>query len=87
LECDPIQWVYAVLHSPMSRTRFAANLKKMLPRIPPTQETNEFQAFSTAGRELAQWHLNYETVEPWPLAEHMDRFDFDSWEQFHVQEM
>jgi predicted helicase len=84
---DIFYYVYGVLHSPEYRTRFAADLKKMLPRIPLTQETNDFRAFSTAGRELAKWHLNYETVEPWPLAEHMDRFDFDSWEQFHVQEM
>jgi predicted helicase len=84
---DIFYYVYGVLHSPEYRTRFAADLKKMLPRIPLTQETTDFQAFSTAGRELAKWHLNYETVEPWPLAEHMDRFDFDSWEQFQVQKM
>ena len=25
----------------------------------------DFWAFSKAGRELARWHLNYETVEPY----------------------
>lgn len=84
---DIFYYVYGVLHSPEYRTRFAADLKKMLPRIPLTQATTDFQAFSTAGRELAKWHLNYETVELWPIAEHMDRFDFDSWEQFQVQKM
>jgi predicted helicase len=42
----------------------------MLPRRPLTRETADFWRFSQAGRDLAQWHLNYETVEPWPVAEH-----------------
>ena len=66
-----------MLHSPEYRTRFAADLKKMLPRIPLTPGTKDFQAFSDAGRELAKWHLNYETVEPWPLGEHVDRPNSD----------
>jgi predicted helicase len=39
----------------------------MLPRIPLAQD---FWAFSKAGRELAQRHLNYETIEPYPLQEY-----------------
>src|SRR3954469_15573915 len=27
----------------------------------------DFRAFAEAGRQLADWHLNYERVEPWPL--------------------
>jgi len=38
----------------------------MLPRIPLAQD---FWAFSKAGRDLAKWHLNYETIEPYPLDE------------------
>ena len=38
----------------------------MLPRIPFVQD---FWAFSKAGRELAHWHINYETIEPYPLIE------------------
>jgi predicted helicase len=38
----------------------------MLPRIPYCKE---FWAFSKAGRELAYWHLNYETIEPYPVEE------------------
>ncbi len=42
----------------------------MLPRIP---FAGDFWAFSSAGRELGQWHLNYETVEPYPLTEEKKR--------------
>jgi predicted helicase len=84
---DIFYYVYGILHSPEYRTRFASDLKKMLPRIPLTKETKDFKAFSDAGRKLAEWHLNYETVEPWPLVEHMDKFDFNPWDQFKVQKM
>ncbi len=65
---DIFYYVYGILHSPEYRTRFAADLKKMLPRIPLTKETKDFWAFSKAGRDLAHWHLNYETVEPWAVV-------------------
>jgi predicted helicase len=54
------------LHSPEYKTRFSSDLKKMLPRIPLAKD---FWAFSKAGRALAKWHLNYETIEPYPLQE------------------
>ncbi|MCD7799229.1 MAG: N-6 DNA methylase, partial [Akkermansiaceae bacterium] len=63
---DIFYYVYGVLHSPEYRERFASNLKKELPRIPYAKD---FRAFSGAGRELAQRHLNYETAEPWPVTE------------------
>ncbi|MEM7625870.1 MAG: type ISP restriction/modification enzyme [Planctomycetota bacterium] len=67
---DIFYYVYGILHSPEYRERFAADLKKMLPRIPLTGTSEDFWKFSKAGRELAEWHLNYETVEPWPLVTH-----------------
>jgi len=36
----------------------------MLPRIPLVEEPRHFWSFSKAGRELANLHLNYETVPP-----------------------
>ena len=63
---DIFYYVYGVLHSPEYKQRFASDLKKMLPRIPFVQD---FWAFSNAGRELANWHIHYETVEPYPLHE------------------
>lgn len=29
--------------------------------------TEDFRAFSRAGAALADWHLSYDTVDPWPL--------------------
>ena len=61
---DIFSYVYGILHSPEYRTRFANDLKKMLPRIPLVEEPRHFWSFSKAGRELANLHLNYETVPP-----------------------
>lgn len=84
---DIFYYVYGVLHSPEYRTRFASDLKKMLPRLPFTRETADFWRFSQAGRNLAQWHLNYETVEPWPVAEHHSELLSDPATDFLVQKM
>jgi predicted helicase len=64
---DLFYYVYGILHSEDYRTRFADNLSKELPRIPKVKEAADFWAFSTAGRDLAKLHLNYETVEKYPL--------------------
>jgi predicted helicase len=65
---DIFYYIYGILHSPEYKTRFAADLKKMLPRIP---HAADFWAFSTAGRNLAHWHLHYETIDPYPLEEQL----------------
>jgi predicted helicase len=65
---DIFYYVYGLLHSPQYRTEFAADLKKMLPRIPKVAAVDEFRAFVAAGRELATLHIGYESVEPYPLA-------------------
>lgn len=59
---DLFYYVYGILHSDDYRTRFADNLSKELPRIPRVKTAQDFTAFSQAGRQLAEWHLNYETV-------------------------
>lgn len=66
---DIFYYVYGILHSPEYRSRFSSDLKKMLPRIPLTKEAADYRKFTKAGRALAEWHLNYETSEPYPLAE------------------
>lgn len=81
---DIFYYVYGVLHSPEYKTRFAADLKKMLPRIPFAAD---FRAFSTAGRKLAEWHLHYETVDPYPLQELSGKLGFDPKEHYRVQKM
>lgn len=63
---DIFYYVYGFLHCPEYRETFAADLKKMLPRIPLVENPTDFWAFSKAGRDLADLHLNYETVAPYP---------------------
>lgn len=58
-------YVYGLLHSPEYRERFAADLKKSLPRIPIVEDVNDFMDFYQYGKKLADLHLNYETVEPY----------------------
>lgn len=62
---DIFYYVYGLLHSSEYRTMFATDLKKSLPRLPLVEKVDDFWAFSKAGRELADLHLNYETVEPY----------------------
>lgn len=62
---DIFYYVYGFLHSPQYRKTFAADLKKMLPRIPLVDEPRDFWKFSKAGRELAELHLNYEEMPPY----------------------
>ena len=81
---DIFYYIYGVLHSPEYRTRFASDLKKMLPRIPFTSKTADFWKFSQAGRDLAEWHLNYETVKPYPVQEHTDALGLDPAKDFLV---
>ncbi|MFW2021107.1 DEAD/DEAH box helicase [Acinetobacter baumannii] len=62
---DIFYYTYGLLHSEEYRERYADNLTKELPRIPCVKKAEDFWAFSKAGRELAHWHLNYETIEPY----------------------
>ncbi|MEZ2624184.1 DEAD/DEAH box helicase [Paenalcaligenes hominis] len=65
---DLFYYVYGILHSEDYRSRFANNLSKELPRIPRVKTFEDFTAFSQAGRQLAQLHLNYETVAKYPVT-------------------
>ncbi|ANE54628.1 type ISP restriction/modification enzyme [Methylomonas sp. DH-1] len=64
---DIFYYVYGLLHSPDYRERYADNLAKELPRIPCVKTAADFWAFAKAGRDLAELHLNYETVEKYPV--------------------
>ena len=59
-------YVYGLLHSKDYRERFAADLKKSLPRIPIVDKIEDFMAFYKAGKQLADLHLNYESVPASP---------------------
>jgi predicted helicase len=64
---DIFHYIYGLLHSPDYRSQFAADLKKMLPRIPQVAAGDDFRAFAAAGTELAALHVNYERVRAYPL--------------------
>ncbi|RAM37258.1 DEAD/DEAH box helicase [Arthrobacter globiformis] len=66
---DIFHYVYGLLHSPEYRTRFAADLKKLLPRIPQVPDTERFRAFVDAGKALSDLHIGYESLEPYALTE------------------
>jgi predicted helicase len=57
-------YVYGLLHHPTYREKYAANLKRELPRLPLAPD---FWAFSKTGEKLAELHLNYEQATPYPL--------------------
>lgn len=63
---DIFYYVYGFLHSPQYREEFENDFKKMLPRLPLLDNIKDFWAFSKAGRKLADLHINYESVEPFP---------------------
>ena len=74
---DIFYYIYGLLHSEDYRSRYANNLGKELPRIPAVKTAKDFRAFSQAGRDLADLHLNYETVNEYPalVEEAGDRSD------------
>jgi predicted helicase len=61
---DILHYVYALLHHPQYREKYAANLKRELPRIPFAPD---FRKFAAAGTKLADLHLNYEKQPEYPL--------------------
>ncbi len=65
---DLFFYIYGILHSPDYRERYADNLNKELPRIPRVRKAEDFWAFSRAGRALGDLHVNYETVDKYPLT-------------------
>ncbi|MFI9653067.1 type ISP restriction/modification enzyme, partial [Guyparkeria halopsychrophila] len=65
---DIFYYVYGILHSEEYRERFLDNLNKELPRIPTVKKKEGFWAFSKAGRELANLHVNYEQIEMHPVG-------------------
>ncbi len=65
---DLFYYIYGLLHSEDYKAKYADNLSKELPRIPAVKTFADFDAFSKSGRKLADLHINYETVEPYPVA-------------------
>ncbi|MGA8086492.1 MAG: type ISP restriction/modification enzyme [Terracidiphilus sp.] len=61
---DIFHYTYALLHHPEYRTRYAANLKRELPRIPFAPD---FAQYARIGAELMKLHIEYESQPEYPL--------------------
>ena len=61
---DIFHYTYAVLHYPAYRTKYQQNLIRDFPRIP---FYNNFWQWVNWGQQLLKLHINYETVELYPL--------------------
>ena len=58
---DIFYYIYGLLHSEVYREKYKSNLDKSLPHIPLV---SGFWQFSSIGRQLAEFHLNYENQQP-----------------------
>ena len=68
---DIFHYTYALLHHPHYRDRYAANLKRELPRIPFAPE---FHPFAISGKRLTEIHINYEQQPEYRLK-HIENKD------------
>ena len=80
---DIFFYVYALLHHPEYRERYADDLKKMLPHIP---RAAGFHTYTSVGRELADLHVNYEQVEPYPSVQEEASLHApeDAWQRYRI---
>lgn len=58
------EYVYAVLHHPVYRQKYANNLKLDFPRVPLY---DNFEQWAAWGKNLLSLHLHYENIKPYPL--------------------
>lgn len=63
---DIFHYVYGILHDPAYRTKYAANLKRELPRIPFAAD---FRKVADIGKRLMDLHVNYEDQPEYQLEE------------------
>lgn len=64
---DIFHYVYALLHHPEYRERYAENLKRDLPRIPLLAGKSEFELCGRIGKRLMELHVGYEEAMEYPL--------------------
>ncbi|NYD53625.1 putative helicase [Microbacterium pseudoresistens] len=77
--------IYALLHHPTYRETYAADLQKMLPRIP---QVKGFAEYARIGRELAELHVDYESVAQHPLNEELSlTAPDDPYERYRIDKL
>ncbi len=72
---DLFYYIYGVLHVPSYREKYAANLRKELPRIPLPKDAYQFYLLVKAGRKLGGVHVDYEEATEYPIS-----FEEGGWE-------
>lgn len=85
---DIFHYVYAQLHDPDYIARYAANLRRELPRIPlgPPDDPTRFRHYVTVGKELMGLHRNWQSAKEYklkwkesknvPFSWHVDKMKF-----------
>ena len=61
---DIFAYVYAMLHDPAYRQRYEIDLRREFPRV---YFQDDFAWWADQGRTLLDLHINFETIEPYPL--------------------
>ena len=69
---DIFHYVYAMLHHPQYRERYAENLKRDLPHIPLLKRAEAFAQAVRIGRTLMDLHVGYEAQPAYPLVPQED---------------
>ena len=59
---DIFYYNYGILHHPDYRDKYREDLKCSLPRILFAEDKKDFWKFSEAGKQLADFHINYDSV-------------------------
>ena len=59
---DIFYYNYGILHHTDYRDKYCENLKRNFPRIPFVGSVEDFWTFAKAGEQLAELHINYESV-------------------------
>ena len=66
---DIFHYNYGLLHHPAYREKYEANLKRDLPHIPFAED---FWGFANAGAQLADLHVNYESVPKYDKLKYIE---------------
>ena len=61
---DIFAYVYAMLHDPAYRQRYEIDLRREFPRV---YFQDDFAWWADQGRTLLDLHINFETIDPYPL--------------------